>query len=217
MEWIFNRPPRIGVKVFFKSSEGGRLSDGIYTVVETDEYDMAGQVVIEAADGQRYGADAEKMEILELHSDFLAMETPEGYDGLTFLPSEATLRAHGFTDHRPSDWYYSDRVGSGESFEITIPKEPVGTVLSEPVYGYIEGVIDEAFGQHAYFGRMRDQFRYPLAEKISSKLSTFLKLGLRLQVNPSAYGWKEWPQTRPLIGLDSDRATLEALRGAGAN
>ena len=213
MEWIIGRPPRVGVKVHFEAREGGAPTSGSYTVVENDEYNMAGHVVIESRGGDRYGVNAEQLEIIELHPDFLAIKLPPGYDGLTFLPSEEDLRGYGFTDHDPEKWYYTLRVGSAESLNITIPKVPVGEVLGEPVYGYTELVMDEYFGQPAYFGRMREEFRYSVAEEVSGILRTLLPLGLRIEVDPIEYGWADWPQDRPLTGLNTDGATLSYLRG----
>lgn len=213
MEFILFQPPRIGLKVYFAANDGGRPYSGIFTVMENDEYDMAGHVVIEDSDGRGYGVSGLNLEALEHHEDFKALALGVDADGVTFLPSEKKLREFGFTDHREDYWYYTTRVGSDESFNLTIPKTPIGHVLGEPVYSYTEGVIDEYFGQHAYFGGMKDEFRYPLAERLSTALSGLLDLGLLVRVHPEQYNWKGWPEGRPLLGMVSDRHTLEQLRG----
>lgn len=56
----------------------------------------------------------------------------------TLLP-EPAMRELGFTDHLPTTWYYSTRVGSTVSFTVSIPKD--GARLSVEV-------LDMEFGQH---------------------------------------------------------------------
>lgn len=63
MEWIYNRPPKIGLKVRYS---GDTLAPaGIYTVVENDEYNMGGHVVIRDERGRSFGRSAREMEIIE--------------------------------------------------------------------------------------------------------------------------------------------------------
>lgn len=212
MEFILLRPPREGLKVYYHAQEGGVPCSGVYTVIDTDDYNMVGYVVIEDFRGNGYGVNAEHLEILESHDDFKALALGVDADGIVFLPSEQKLRDFGFTDHREGYWYYSAPVGSNETFNLTIPKKPIGEVLGEPVYSYTEGVIDEYFGQHAYFGGMNDEFRYPLAEKVSAVLKRLLELGLLVRVHPDEYNWKGWPSGRPLLGMESDQQTMELLQ-----
>ena len=214
MEWIFNRPPRNGLKVHYEAPGPGELPSGIYTVADTDEYNMAGMVVIESSAGQLFGVSSTPLTILEEHEDFLALAQGVDADGVTFLPSEEKLREFGFTDHREGYWYYSAPVGSNETFNLSIPKKPIGEVLGEPVYSYTESVIDELFGQYAYFGNMKDEFRYPLAVRLSGVLRGLLELGILIRVYPEAYSWKGWPESRPLLGMSSDQDTLEQLQAS---
>lgn len=212
MELILFQPPRIGLKVYYHAQEGGAPYPGVYTVVDTEDYNMVGYVTVEDSNGRGYGVNAKQLEILEYHDDFNALALGVAADSIVFLPSEEKLREFGFTDRREGYWYYSAPVGSNETFNLTIPKEPIGEVLGEPVYSYTESVIDEFFGQHAYFGGMRDDFRYPLAEKISEALRGLLKIGIRVRVHPDEYNWKEWPHGRALWGMSSDQQTMEQLK-----
>lgn len=211
MEFILFRPPRHGLKVYYESP-GGLPHSGVYTVIDTDEYNMAGMVVIEDSEGRGYGVSSADLEIMEHREEFKALALGVDADGATFLPSEKKLRDFGFTDHRNGYWHYSARVGSSESFNLTIPKNPIGYVLGEPVYSYTEGVIDEFFGQHAYFGKMKDQFRYSLVEKLSTVLKGLMEIGLLIRVHPEEYSWEGWPPGRPLMGHFSDGQTIEQLK-----
>lgn len=123
MEFILFRPPRHGLKVYYESP-GGLPHSGVYTVVDTDEYNMAGMVVIEDSEGRGYGVSSADLEIMEDREEFKALALGVDADGVTFLPSEKKLRDFGFTDHRNGYWYYTTRVGSDESFNLTIPKKP---------------------------------------------------------------------------------------------
>lgn len=205
MEFIHNRPPRLQTKAYFRAKEGGRPSSGVYTIVDTDEYAMAGHVVVESAEGLRYGVYGEQLYLLEEHPDFQTL-------GQTFLPSEEKLRAFGFTDRREGYWHYTTRVSSDESFNITIPKEPVGEIDGEPVYRYEELVLDEDFGQPSYFGNLRPELRYAMAEAVSSVLEKTRALGLNVRVNPREYIWLNWPEGRQLIGGYEDQRTLDHIR-----
>lgn len=60
MEWIPFRPPRIGLWVEYSGDSSAR--PGKYVVVENDEYNMVGYVVIEDLRGNRWGVNAERLE-----------------------------------------------------------------------------------------------------------------------------------------------------------
>ena len=123
-----------------------------------------------------------------------------GWDGITPLPSEERLREFGFTDHSPEYWYYTNRVGSAESINITVSKEPLGLIGGEPVYSYRELIVDEYFGQPAYFGRMRPPVRYEIATKISEQLGMLRDAGLELEIDPREYGWEGWNPANAILG-----------------
>lgn len=55
------------------------------------------------------------------------------------LLAEPAMRELGFTDHLPTQWYYSAQVASSISFTVSIPKD--GSRLSVEV-------LDMDFGQH---------------------------------------------------------------------
>ncbi len=205
MEFIHNRPPRLQTKAYYRTRESGRPTSGVYTIVATDEYAMGGHVVVESADGFLYGVNGDQLDLLEEDPDFQSM-------GQTFLPSEEKLRAFGFTDRREGYWYYTTRVSSDESFNITIPKEPIGHIQGEPVYSYEELVIDEDFGQPSYFGNLRPELRYAMVEAVGSVLEKTRALGLNVRVNPREYSWLNWPEGRPLIGGYEDQRTLDYIR-----
>ena len=123
-----------------------------------------------------------------------------GWDGITPLPSEERLREFGFTDHSPEHWYYTDRVGSAESINITVNKEPVGLVQGKPVYGYRELIVDEYFGQPAFFGKMLPKPRYEIAQRISEQLAMLRDAGLDLLIDPLEYGWEGWNPDNAILG-----------------
>jgi hypothetical protein len=68
VKFILGYPPRVGLKVELKKPEKGAPWDGVYTVVDTDDYNMVGFVVIENERGQ-YGIDARYIEPIEEGSD----------------------------------------------------------------------------------------------------------------------------------------------------
>lgn len=129
---------------------------------------------------------------------------PDGWDGYTRIPSEEILREAGFTDRIPEQWYYHSRAGSAETLNITIKKAPAGEIDGEEVHIYKELVMDEFFGQPAYFGRMKEAYRTPLTEKLSGLLSTLNSLGLQIEVDPDEYGWDGWPANSPLTGASGE-------------
>lgn len=135
-------------------------------------------------------------------SDMLPVSS--GWDGLTFLPSEEELRAFGFTDHVPAHWYWSARVGSAESINITVDKTPVGEVDGKFVYAYKELVMDEYFGQPAFFGNMKAEFRADLTRRLHAHLQAANALGLTVAVNPREYCWEKWPENSALTGDPSE-------------
>lgn len=209
MEFILFRPPRIGVRVHYSGDSD--LPAGPYTVVENDEYNMAEHVVIEAKDGRRFGRSAREMEIIQLSEEFLTTARPSDADGVTLLPSKKKLREFGFTDHREGYWYYSARLGTAESLNVTIPKKKLRKVLGDPVYSYNELVMDEFFGQPAYFGQMKEEFRTAIANELNLVLESLQELGLQIAVDPRNYGWKNWPEDKPITGTYQDDLMIRRL------
>lgn len=113
------------------------------------------------------------------------------------------MREFGFTDHVKENWYFTKRVGDRESFNVTIDKESGA---------YSELVMDEDFGQPAYFGHMKKEFRDELAGRLFEILSDLRNAGLEIEVNPLQYGWTGWNKDRPLKGTADDRELLSCLR-----
>lgn len=122
-------------------------------------------------------------------------------DGTTPLLTDDQMRELGFTDRVKGRWYLTQRVGSRESFTLTIDKESGN-------YGEI--VIDEDFGQPAYFGRMRQEFRHDTVNKLWEILNKLHTAGLEIAVDPCQYMWSEWPADRPLQGTAADKAFIQA-------
>jgi len=99
-------------------------------------------------------------------------------DGNTPVLAEAEMRQLGFTDHRPEHWYFTRRVGSGETVNFTITK-----ATGE----YDELVMDEHFGQPAYYGSMKPQYRDEIQANIDRTLAELNAAGLTLAVDSSLY------------------------------
>lgn len=212
MEFIALQPPRTGALVWYPGDS--QVKEGVYRVVDTDEYNMTEEIIIENSKG-RAARSASVMDLLEISDEFLSIVPPEGTDGVTFLPAEDKLRDFGFTDHRPGYWYYCTRVNARETLNITIAKQPIGDVKGEPVYSYNELVMDEDFGQPAYFGGMVEPYRSEIARRISSSLEKLLILGLQLQVDPREYAWAAWPEGKPLQGIHRDSVFIAHLESGG--
>lgn len=133
-----------------------------------------------------------------------------GFDGLTELPSERELRELGFNDHISDSWYYNGRVASGISINITVAKLPLAKFEGKLLYGYKELICDEFFGQPAYFGLMKEESRFEIAERINAELSRLRDGGLQLKIDPREYSWEDWADEAGLQGL-----TGEIDRGLG--
>jgi len=137
-----------------------------------------------------------------------------GWDGITPLPSEERLREFGFTDYSPEYWYYTARVGGGESINITVNKTPVLRSGNPAAYHYRELIVDEFFGQPAYFGRMLPKPRYEIAQRISEQLAMLRDAGLEIEIDPREYGWEGWSPDHAIMGeageLDYDWIDAES-------
>jgi hypothetical protein len=204
MDFIPLQPPRLGLKVYFRTTEGGHPASGVYTVVANDEYIMAGHVVVEAASGHLYGVNAEQLDILEWLPAFHAMQLPPHANGLTFLPSASVLTHHGFIEE-PTRWRYRSEVLPTIEFDLLVSRTPAGEVLGEALYGYRTAFS----GKPIAMLTVEEQVKFVTV--ISSLLSTFLPLALRIEIPLHSLGWRGWPEHRPLIGMASDQATLHAL------
>lgn len=214
MDFKLSQPPRIGAKV--RQSGSPSVPQGSYTVVGNSSYDADCRVAIAAPSGERYSVAVRFLELIENSSALEAVPVPVDSDGITTLPSEEALRAFGFTGHREGYWYYTARVGSAETLNITVAKEPLAGYsdpsLGEPVYGYTELVMDEYFGQPAYFGQMKEEHRIALATKLFGVLRGLYLLGLQIEVDPQEYGWESWPEGEKLQGHIWGNSVPEELK-----
>jgi hypothetical protein len=208
MEFIALHPPRIGTLIYYHGDS--QLPAGPFRVVDNDEYNMTGEVIIK---NSKFSASrsAIDMDILEVSDEFLNMAPAPDTDGVTFLPSEDVLRKFGFTDHREGFWYYSARVDDRETLNITIPKAPFDHIKGEPVYSYNELVMDEDFGQPAYFGRMVEPHRSSIARRVSEVLGNLRDVGIQITVNPEEYAWENWPEAMPILGVSRDEYIISKL------
>lgn len=100
----------------------------------------------------------------------------------TILP-DATMREIGFTDHRPTHWYYSARVGHEIFFSVTIPKDG-GRLRID--------VLDEAFGQPYDYQNILSrhpklQFALEVKENVEREMKKLSKAGIIQGFKPGMY------------------------------
>ena len=100
-------------------------------------------------------------------------------DGITTILPEDDMRWHGFTDHRAGFWYRVIRVGSGETLNITVNK-----LTGE----YEELVMDEDFGQPAYYGRMKPVYRDAIRLAVDEQVCLLNAAGMTIAVDHRLYG-----------------------------
>lgn len=92
--------------------------------------------------------------------------------------TEEDFRALGFTDHRPTCWYSCSRVGAGVTLNITISKH-TGRID--------ELVMDENFGQPAYYESMVEPHRTSIREAVDTEVARLNAAGIPVVVDHSAY------------------------------
>ena len=95
------------------------------------------------------------------------------------VATDSEMRALGFTDPREGFWYWCKPVGSDETLNITIDK-----ATGE----WEELVMDEFFGQPAYYGRMVPQFRDEIRSKVDEHVAWLVAGGILVAVDHSEYG-----------------------------
>jgi len=93
------------------------------------------------------------------------------------LPDEQ-MRELGFTDRVPTKWYLCRRVGPGVTFNVTVVKD---TGLWDEV------VLDEDFGQPAYYGIMREPYRTSIRDAVDAIVDELGAAGIRVAVNHRQY------------------------------
>ena len=103
-------------------------------------------------------------------------------DGNTPLLPDDQMRELGFTDRRTTHWYYAAMIGAYESINFTIEKA---------TGNYEELVMDEAFGQPAYYGRMVEPHRTEYRAAVEREVARMRDAGLNLVVDHTLYGFKD--------------------------
>ena len=101
------------------------------------------------------------------------------FDGTTPVLPDADMRAIGFTDRAADRWYFCQRVGLDTTVNFTIVKDSGE---------YTESVMDECFGQHAFYGRMKPEYGIPIRDNVEQVVSALNASGLTLTVDHRAYG-----------------------------
>lgn len=104
------------------------------------------------------------------------------YNGKTPILEDAKMRALGFTDHVPENWYWCKGVDTDTTLNFQINKE---TGL------YSEHVLNEPFGQYELYGNMNPKYRDLIKDTIDFHLKTLNTAGLTLAVDHKEYGCAE--------------------------
>lgn len=103
-------------------------------------------------------------------------------DGHTPVLTAGDMRELGFTDHVEKHWYFCCRVGSDETLNITIDK-----ATGE----YSEYVLDESFGQPAYYGHMVEPYRTDIRDAVEREVERLRSAGLEVTVDHRLYGFAD--------------------------
>lgn len=98
------------------------------------------------------------------------------------LPNARGMRRIGFTDRREGFWYYSKKVGSDTSFDLTINKD---------TGEYETLVMNESFGQPEYYGNMRDVYRAQIIANVDVVLHELRRDGITVQFDHAEYGVRD--------------------------
>lgn len=89
------------------------------------------------------------------------------------------MRTLGFTDRVSSCWYLCVPVGPAETLNITILKK---------TGEWTENVLDEYFGQPAYYGIMREPYRTEIHNAVNQQVQKLQEAGLTVSVDHQEYG-----------------------------
>lgn len=100
-------------------------------------------------------------------------------DGTTPILADETMRALGFTDHVPERWYIVKGLDRDVTLNITIDKA---------TGNYEEFVIDEFFGQPAYYGNMVEPYRTDIRNAVDLEIGALNAAGLSVAVDHGLYG-----------------------------
>ena len=95
------------------------------------------------------------------------------------MSEDQLMRSLGFTDHREGFWYLCRDVGDGTTLNVTIDK----------VSGsWEELVMNEAFGQPEFYGRMKPEFRDVIRANVDRIVAELNVVGIPVRVDHSEYG-----------------------------
>lgn len=95
------------------------------------------------------------------------------------VPVARRMRKLGFTDHREGYWYWTKRVGTETSFNLTINKE---------TGGYETYVLNELFGQPEYYGNMIAPYREQIIANVNVILHELRRDGIHIEFDHAEYG-----------------------------
>ncbi|MFE6967143.1 hypothetical protein ACFVAJ_18665 [Agromyces sp. NPDC057679] len=101
---------------------------------------------------------------------------------VTTVLAEDRMRELGFTDHRETHWYLCRRVGDATTLNVSISKANGS---------WTEDVLDEYFGQPAYYGRMRSPYREQVIAKVNAEIELLRDAGLDVRIDHRLYGVEE--------------------------
>lgn len=95
------------------------------------------------------------------------------------LQNAKRMRRAGFTDHREGYWYYSAPVMDNVTFDLTVDK-------SDGSYETL--VMDESFGQPAYYGQMISVYRELAIARVNVILHELERKGFAIEFDHAEYG-----------------------------
>lgn len=95
------------------------------------------------------------------------------------IPNARAMRKLGFTDHREGHWYWSTRVGSDTTFNLTVNKE---------TGEYETLVMNESFGQPEYYGHMVGVYCAQIRANVDVALFELRRGGIDLEFSHAEYG-----------------------------
>lgn len=98
---------------------------------------------------------------------------------LDAAPVARHMRRLGFTDHREGYWYWSKRVGSDTSFNLTIDKT---------TGSYETVVLNEMFGQPEHYGGMIGPYRAQVIANVDVILHELKRDGVSVEFDHAEYG-----------------------------
>ncbi|WP_159601490.1 hypothetical protein [Agromyces humi] len=101
------------------------------------------------------------------------------WDGETPILDDARMRELGFTDRVVERWYLCARVGPGVTLNVTIQKS---------TGQYQEYVLDEDFGQPAFYGTFRAEVRDQVIANVDEEVGKLRAAGLDITVDHTLYG-----------------------------